>query len=146
MAEIYWEDIRPPNDLPAAKRGRSGNVLFACLIAVSIVLCATAGESGLNFLFSVNGLIFYGFPLHATGKPSTDRADHLKDIKIPMLFLQGTKDTLATIELIEAVCKSLSKATLVKFEGADHSFKKGKESNIDIIAEKTLSWVKKKIA
>ena len=93
----------------------------------------------------VKGLIFYGFPLHATGKPSTDRADHLKDIKIPMLFLQGTKDTLATIELIEAVCKSLSKATLVKFEGADHSFKKGKESNIDIIAEKTLSWVKKKI-
>src|ERR1700686_2415776 len=72
---------------------------------------------------SVSGIIFYGFPLHPSGKPSTERADHLKALKIPMLFLQGTKDTLADWALIKTVCDSLRKATLVKLEGADHSFK-----------------------
>src|SRR5688572_8448651 len=52
---MYWEDMRPPNDLPAAKMGRSGKVLLAWLIVASIVCCAMAGGSGLNFLFSVKG-------------------------------------------------------------------------------------------
>src|SRR5688572_1524494 len=52
---------------------------------------------------SVKGIIFYGFPLHPAGKPSVERAEHLKDIKVPMLFLQGTKDTLATWDLVESV-------------------------------------------
>src|ERR1700759_5822868 len=68
---------------------------------------------------SVKGIIFYGFPLHPSGKPSIERADHLKELKIPMLFLQGSKDTLADWSLITTVCKSLRKATLVKLEGAD---------------------------
>src|SRR4249919_3946280 len=55
---------------------------------------------------TVKGIIFYGFPLHPSGKPATERADHLKALKIPMLFLQGTKDTLATLPLIRKVCKS----------------------------------------
>ena len=50
---------------------------------------------------TVKGIIFYGFPLHPSGKPSTERAEHLKDVKVPMLFLQGTKDELATWDLIE---------------------------------------------
>src|SRR5436190_1349722 len=62
---------------------------------------------------AVRGIIFYGFPLHPPGSPSIERADHLKDIKIPMLFLQGTKDTLAEWNLIESVCSSLPLATLV---------------------------------
>src|SRR6202042_425377 len=53
---------------------------------------------------SVKGIIFYGFPLHPSGKPSTERAEHLKALKIPMLFLQGSKDTLAEWPLIESVC------------------------------------------
>ena len=62
-----------------------------------------------------------------------------------MLFLQGTKDTLATLDLIESVCDSLSKATLVKFENADHSFKAGKENNIDNLTKETVTWIKKKV-
>ena len=92
----------------------------------------------------VKGLIFYGFPLHQPGKPSIDRAEHLKDVKQPMLFLQGTKDTLADISMIEEVCKSLKKATLVKFEGADHSFKAGKKEIIPLLVEATKKWIEKK--
>ena len=93
----------------------------------------------------VKGLIFYGFPLHPAGKPSIERADHLKNIKMPMLFLQGTKDTLATLNLIESVCDALPKATLIKFQNADHSFKAGKENNIEALCNETVNWIKKKI-
>lgn len=93
----------------------------------------------------VKGIVFYGFPLHPAGKPSIDRAEHLKEIKVPMLFLQGTKDTLATWDLIESVCKSLKKASLVKFEGADHSFKAGKTDTIALLTAATKEWVNKKI-
>lgn len=93
----------------------------------------------------VKGIIFFGFPLHPSGKPSTDRADHLKMLKIPTLFLQGSKDTLASWELIEPVCKSLKKATLVRFEGADHSFKAGKTDIMSLLVEETNKWVEKNI-
>lgn len=89
----------------------------------------------------VKGVIFYGFPLHAPGKPSTDRAAHLKDVKVPMLFLQGTKDTLARIDLIEEVTTGLPLATLEKFEAADHSFKAGKKEFITELAHQTAEWV-----
>ncbi|HEY8920384.1 MAG TPA: alpha/beta fold hydrolase [Chitinophaga sp.] len=93
----------------------------------------------------VKGIIFYGFPLHPSGKPSIERADHLKALKIPMLFLQGSKDTLATWELIETVCASLKKATLVKLEGADHSFKAGKKDVMSLLVDETNKWVEKKL-
>jgi len=91
----------------------------------------------------VSGLIFYGFPLHPAGKPSVERAEHLKAIKIPMLFLQGTKDALATWELIEPLCKTLKKATLVKLEGADHSFKAGKKDTMSLLVNATKEWLEK---
>lgn len=94
---------------------------------------------------TVKGLIFYGFPLHQPGKPSTDRADHLKQVKVPMLFLQGTRDALATWDMIESVCKSLRKAKLVKLEGADHSFKAGKKDIMSMLVEETKLWVGKKL-
>ncbi len=78
----------------------------------------------------VRGIVYYGFPLHAPGKPGTERAAHLSDIEIPQLFLQGTRDTLARYDLIEEVCKPLKKAHLVKMEGGDHSFKTLKRSGI----------------
>ena len=89
------------------------------------------------------GIVFYGFPLHPAGKPSTERAEHLKTLKIPMLFLQGTRDTLATWELIQTVTKSLRKATLVKLEGADHSFKAGKNDIMSQLITETEKWVEK---
>jgi predicted alpha/beta-hydrolase family hydrolase len=71
----------------------------------------------------VRGLAFVGFPLHPAGKPSTDRAEHLARIDIPMLFLQGTRDSLAEVALIEGVVKRLGRlATLHLVDGADHSF------------------------
>jgi uncharacterized protein len=74
-------------------------------------------------LQGVRGLAFLGFPLHPAGKPATERASHLEEVGVPMLFLQGTRDSLAEMKLIEAVVKRLgSSATLHLFEGADHSF------------------------
>jgi len=94
----------------------------------------------------VKGIIFFGFPLHAPGKPTMDRAEHLKTVRVPMLFLQGTRDTLAEWTLIEEVTGKLKLATLVKFEGADHSFKKGKENLIPLLVGEIKKWVDKKIS
>lgn len=91
---------------------------------------------------AVKGIIFFGFPLHPAGKPSTDRAEHLKEIKVPLLFLQGTKDELATLELIEQVCSSLKQASLIKLEGADHAFKAGKQDLIPMLAKRAYDWMK----
>jgi len=74
-------------------------------------------------LAGVRGLAFFGFPLHPAGKPSRDRAKHLVDIDIPMLFLQGTRDSLADLKLLEPVVHGLGpSASLHAVEGADHSF------------------------
>jgi predicted alpha/beta-hydrolase family hydrolase len=74
-------------------------------------------------LAGVHGLAFLGFPLHPAGKPSSDRARHLADVHVPMLFLQGTRDNLAELSLLEPVVKNLGpSASLHRVEGADHSF------------------------
>jgi len=74
-------------------------------------------------LSGVRGLVFLGFPLHAPGRPSDERGAHLFDIKIPTLFLQGTRDALATTQLLESLVQRLGKrATLKLFQDADHSF------------------------
>jgi predicted alpha/beta-hydrolase family hydrolase len=72
---------------------------------------------------TVRGLVFLGFPLHPADKPSTNRAVHLAQITAPMLFLQGSRDELASLELLKPVVESLGdRATLAVFEHADHSF------------------------
>jgi uncharacterized protein len=72
---------------------------------------------------NVKGLAFFGFPLHASGQPSSDRADHLADVNVPMLFLQGTNDKLADLGLLRPVVAGLGGlASLHLVEGADHSF------------------------
>ena len=91
---------------------------------------------------SVRGIVFYGFPLHPAGKPATDRAEHLQKVNVPMFFLQGTRDELATLELIEQVCGKLKNATLLKIEGADHAFKAGKQDIISLLAKETYGWIK----
>ncbi|HEX4852139.1 MAG TPA: alpha/beta family hydrolase, partial [Puia sp.] len=87
------------------------------------------------------GIIFYGFPLHQPGKPSIERADHLKEVKLPMLFLQGTRDELAKWDLIESICSSLKSATLVRIEGANHMFKSGKQDLLPLLATSTIDWL-----
>jgi uncharacterized protein len=74
-------------------------------------------------LAGARGLAFFGFPLHPARKPSSDRAKHLADVQIPMLFLQGTRDALAELNLLEPVVKSLGpRAALHLVKDADHSF------------------------
>lgn len=89
----------------------------------------------------VKGIVFYGFPLHPPGKPGTERAEHLKRIKLPMLFLQGTKDDLATWDLIYSVCSSLFKARLVQLEGVNHAFKAGKKDVMVLLVAATKAWM-----
>jgi len=100
-------------------------------------------------LAGVRGLVFFGFPLHPAGQPSTDRADHLKDVQTPMLFLQGTRDTLADLSLLKPICNKLApRATLHIINGADHSFhmlKTSGRSDDDIIeglAQTVEEWAK----
>lgn len=78
-------------------------------------LAATDGEG-------LSGLFFYGFPLHPAGKPGTDRAEHLPQVSVPMLFLQGTRDKLAEMHLIERIVADLPTARMHVVEDADHSF------------------------
>lgn len=74
-------------------------------------------------LAGVLGIVFFGFPLHAPGTPSTERAYHLHDVTVPMLFLQGTRDHLADLQYLRPVCTKLGNlARLEILDGADHSF------------------------
>jgi predicted alpha/beta-hydrolase family hydrolase len=83
----------------------------------------TSQAQAIEPLAGVRGLVFFAFPLHPAGKPSSARATHLAEIKIPMLFLQGTRDALAELKLLEPVIKQLeSMATLHLVKEADHSF------------------------
>ena len=71
----------------------------------------------------VRGLAFLGFPLHPAGRPADERAKHLFDVQIPMLFLQGTRDALADLALLRPLVERLgARATLRLFAEADHSF------------------------
>jgi predicted alpha/beta-hydrolase family hydrolase len=98
-------------------------------------------------LAGVRGLIFFGFPLHAAGKPSDTRAEHLKDVGVPMLFLQGTRDALADLKLLKPLAQRLKRAELYAVEGGDHSFHMLKSSGrsddevLDEIAAKAVSWI-----
>jgi len=70
----------------------------------------------------VHGLVFLGFPLHLAGRPATIRADHLERVVTPMLFLQGTRDALASLDLLQPIVERLERATLHVVNEADHSF------------------------
>jgi uncharacterized protein len=83
----------------------------------------TSQAQGASPLPAVRGLVFLGFPLHPPGKPSVERAKHLFEVEIPMLFLQGARDDFANLPLLEGLCEQLgARATLKLFPDADHSF------------------------
>lgn len=87
----------------------------------------------------VEGLVFFSFPLHQPGKPDTKRADHLGAVTVPMLFLSGTRDEMATLDLLQPVCKKLGKrATLHLLDTADHGFrilKRSRKGEEDVFVE-----------
>ncbi len=101
----------------------------------------------------VRGLAFLGFPLHPAGRPSRGRAKHLFEISIPMLFLQGTRDALASLAEIEPLCAALGdRATLKLFADADHSFHVPRRSGrtdaqvIDTVLDALAAWTDAAIA
>ena len=111
-------------------------------------MTSTAASEGK--LEAVRGLVFFGFPLHPPKRPGTKRAEHLRDVKHPMLFLQGTRDDLADLKLLRPICEQLGeRATLHIIEGADHSFhvlkKSGKtdEGVMRELAETVAAWAAK---
>jgi hypothetical protein len=96
----------------------------------------------------IEAIIFLGFPLHAPGRPAAARGEHLERVTIPMLFFQGTRDTLADLTLLEPICSALGdRATLHIIAGADHSFAVLKRSGrtadevLEEIAQTTASWL-----
>ena len=106
-----------------------------------------AAELGLD---GVRGIVFFGFPLHAPKQPATKRGEHLSNVKQPMLFLQGTRDDLADLQLLKPICAKLGpRATLHVIDGADHSFhvlKKSAKTDAQVLrelAETTAKWAEK---
>ena len=99
----------------------------------------TSGAAARDHLPGVKGLIFFGFPLHPPGNPGTARADHLGQVTVPMLFIQGTRDSLAELTLVKEVAGNLSsRAKLYIVEGGDHSFhvpKKSGKTDAQVLAE-----------
>jgi uncharacterized protein len=98
-------------------------------------------------LQGVRGIVFYGFPLHPPNKPAVKRGDHLAKVRVPMLFLQGTRDELADLGLLQPITERLgSLATLRVIEGADHGFhvlKKSGTTDAEVLrglAEATAKW------
>jgi hypothetical protein len=107
----------------------------------------TSQAAAKNLLDGVSGLVFFGFPLHPPNRPGTNRAEHLSKVTVPMLFLQGTRDSLADLKLLRPICKKLKeRATLHIIENADHSFhvpKKSGKTDADVLRElsdTTAAW------
>ena len=108
----------------------------------------TSQAQAIEPIEGLRGIAFVGFPLHPAGKPSTARADHLRGVALPMLFLQGTRDELATFDLIVGVAKGLDDATLVVLDDADHAFHVRKRSGhsdastLDTMADAMAAWMR----
>ena len=110
----------------------------------------TSQAAAENLLGPAKGLVFFGFPLHPPNRPSSKRADHLGRVDVPMLFLQGTRDTLADLTLLRPVCAKLgARATLHIIPEADHSFhvlKKSGKTDAEVmteLAQTTAAWATK---
>jgi predicted alpha/beta-hydrolase family hydrolase len=123
-------------DLPCFAGGKSMGGRMSSL---------AAAEGGLP---DVRGLVLVGFPLHPAGRPGTARAGHLERVAVPMLFLQGTRDRLADLDLLRPVIAGLGpRARLHVVEGGDHSFAVLKRSGrdpddvLDELADATRDWI-----
>jgi len=129
----YRERGLPRPDPPALCAATVRAAVSRCRLLAPELPCIAGGRSfGARMtsqaqaaapLPQVRGLALLGFPLHPAGRPSSERAQHLAQVHIPMLFLQGTRDALAERSVLEPVIEQLgARARLHRLEGADHSF------------------------
>jgi uncharacterized protein len=152
----YMEAGAKRPDSPAVAEGAvRGAVELATELADEIPLIAggksfggrmTSGAAAKS-LPGVGGLVFLGFPLHPPGKPGTERADHLDRVEVPLLFLQGTRDQFAQLDLVTTVCRHLGRrATLHLIDEGDHSFnvprRTGRDPSavMDELADTIVDW------
>jgi predicted alpha/beta-hydrolase family hydrolase len=112
----------------------------------------TSGAAASAPLHGIKGLVFLGFPLHPPGQPGTSRADHLERVDIPMLFLQGTRDAFARLDLITDVCEGLEADVMLHVvDGGDHSFGVLKRSGrtpsdiLEELADTTVEWARSQV-
>jgi len=134
--------------LNAAKQNAADLPLLAAGKSMGGRMSSQAAAEGL--IPGVSGLIFFGFPLHPPNRPGTKRADHLAKVRVPMLFLQGTRDTLADLKLLEPIVKALGRsAKLHIVESADHGFHVLKRSGktdasvLTELAQTAAAWAEK---
>lgn len=149
---------RPPNPAPILVATVRSAVDAASRHAADLPLLAggksmggrmTSTAAAKESLPGVRGIAFFGFPLHPPGKPSTDRGEHLPDVGLPMLFLQGTRDKLADLDLLRPVLDDVRPSpTLHVVEGADHGFHVLKRSGrtddevLDELCDAFVAWVR----
>lgn len=144
----YWEDgAKRPDSPKIATATVAAAIQWALENAADLPLFAggksfggrmTTTAASLGMIEPAKGIVCYGFPLHQARKPSVDRAAHLKDVKVPILFLQGTRDALAEMPLISKVTQDLPLAKMHVVQGADHGFavlKSSGRSHEDVIQE-----------
>jgi predicted alpha/beta-hydrolase family hydrolase len=156
----YMEQRRRVPDCPAVLTATVGAAVRSGLQAAPELPLFAGGKSmggrmtsqaaAQHGLDGVRGLVFFGLPLHPPNRPGTKRAEHLSAVRVPMLFLQGTRDAFADLELLRPVCSDLgSRATLRVIEGADHSFhmlKSSGRTDADVVGElrqTTAAWAEK---
>lgn len=148
---------RAPNSAPRLQATVRSAVAAASTLVPDVPLLAGGKSMGGRMASSaaaeeplprVRGIAFFGFPLHAAGRPSADRGRHLAGVSLPMLFLQGDRDRLADLDLLEPVLASISPApTLHVVEGADHGFHVLKRSGrtdgdvLDELCDQFSRWV-----
>lgn len=132
---VCTETVR--SAVAAATRAAPGLPLMAGGHSFSGRMTSTAASE--SPIEGVRGLVFFSFPLHLAGKPETKRADHLAGMTVPMIFLSGTRDELANLDLLRPVCEKLgSRASLHLLDTADHGYKilkKPRASPEDVFAE-----------
>src|SRR6267142_1658951 len=152
----YTEERHVPDRAPVAAATVAAAVRAAAKASPELILLAGGKSFGgrmssqaasQGLLEGVRGLVFFGFPLHPPNKPGTKRGEHLAKVRMPMLFLQGTRDTLADLRLLGPICADLgARATLQIIESADHSFhvlKSAGKSDPEVLrelAQATASW------
>ena len=113
----------------------------------------TSQAQAISPIAGVRGLVFLGFPLHPAGAPATERADHLEDVKVPMLFVSGERDALAEMSLLEATVRRLGdRAELFVVKDGDHGLKvpaRSGRTSAEAQAEaldRVVGWIREQLA